>query len=109
MDEQSAIESCNPKNPILLRYCPPNEVNQKRQQLLIFQGSFLLKMNNLKQQGQRLKNMDKLQKWLIQNIHLLIGNNGERSYQLLLKLQNMNPQKLITRQHSQILQSPHQS
>lgn len=31
LDKKAAIDMCSPNNDIVLRYCPPNEVNQRRQ------------------------------------------------------------------------------
>jgi hypothetical protein len=36
-----------------IRFCLPEEVNRKRQQLLVFKGRFLIKMLNMKAAGLR--------------------------------------------------------
>ena len=40
-----------PLDELILRFCNPDEINQKRRQFLMFKGKHLFKFNNLKLNG----------------------------------------------------------
>ena len=52
---------------LILRYCLPNEVNQKRQKNLQWKSTFLAKLRHLKFTGKKLELMQKLDEWIEEN------------------------------------------
>ena len=79
---------------LIVRFCPPEEVNQKRQKFQVFKGGFLAKLMALKLKGQKQETMSKLENYFSDEI--------ETYYQMLLKIKKM-PSHLLNSQQKELL------
>lgn len=61
------------------RFCPAHEVEKKNDKFLIFKGSFLAKISNLKKNGEKTQLMKKVSTWIDDNFDKLYKDGADLS------------------------------
>ena len=67
---------------LILRFCPPAEINKQRQKRIVAQSCFLAKIKHMKYQGQKQKVMEDIDLWLDSYLAQQISQSNTLRYNI---------------------------